>query len=186
MDSGGLLGASKIDAYLKCVAKKKTYKTRTLVQYTEGSKYAPVDWNQTFYVPAQLPVIEQKIVLNLMDKENMQSDEVAGSVVFYVQELLESYDKVKGGPGVKDTDYYNGKFIWKNIYGSPLNQSNSKAKKLMNLNPELASTWKGRILFQVHVEKTAKPISQVVNITNKEALEGCIEAIRSKKFAFRA
>ena len=162
MDSGNLLTSAGIDAYLTCVAKKKKYKTRVITQYTDKSKYEPIDWNQTFYIPAQLPVIEQKIVLKLMDKEQMGSDEVAGSVVFYVQELLESCHLVKGGPGVKDTDYYNGKFIWKNIYGSPLSKdggSNSNAKKLMNLNPELASTWKGRILFQVHVEKTSKPIS---------------------------
>ena len=54
----------------------------------------------------------------------------------------------------------NGKFVWKNIYGSPLNQSNSKEKRMMNEHPEYASQWKGRVLIQVEVEETDKPLAK--------------------------
>jgi len=45
-----------------------------------------------------------------MDEDDVH-DEVVGSLLFDVKEILENK--------------YDGKFIWKNIYGSPLNQNNS-------------------------------------------------------------
>ena len=47
-------------------------------------------------------------------------------------------------------------FFWKNIYGAPLDKSGENTN-LMNSNPDLGSTWKGRILMQVVAEKTDKP-----------------------------
>jgi hypothetical protein len=41
----------------------------------------------------------------------MGTDEIAGSILFETKKLIE-------GAG-------NGLFVWKNIYGSPMNQSNS-------------------------------------------------------------
>lgn len=40
----------------------------------------------------------------------------------------------------------------------------------MNSNPEIASTWKGRILMQITAEKTDKPslLCQKINDTDKE------------------
>jgi hypothetical protein len=40
----------------------------------------------------------------------------------------------------------NGKYFWKNVYGSPLGYSGDNVKKMNNL-PEVASNWKGRILM---------------------------------------
>jgi hypothetical protein len=42
------------------------------------------------------------------------------------------------------------------VYGSPLGHSGTTTDD-MNSNPEVASTWKGRILMQVTAEKTEKP-----------------------------
>jgi hypothetical protein len=50
----------------------------------------------------------------------------------------------------------NGAFFWKNIYGAPVGKSGDNTNK-MNANPDLASTWKGRILMQVTAEKTEGP-----------------------------
>jgi len=52
--------------------------------------------------------------------------------------------------------------MWKNIYGSPISTSiingqNKTHKKLMDENPELASSWKGRILMQIECYQTEKP-----------------------------
>ncbi len=58
---------------------------------------------------------------------------------------------------------FNGKFDWKNIYGSPLNCSGQNTVK-MNLNPEIASFWKGRILMQVLCEESEKPLLLVQKI----------------------
>lgn len=51
----------------------------------------------------------------------------------------------------------NGKFFWKNVYGSHLGYSGENTNK-MNANPELGSNWKGRILMQISAEKTEKPL----------------------------
>jgi len=67
-----------------------------------------------------------------MDEDDIGADEMAGTLTFSTKELIE---------GKK-----NNLFLWKNIYGSPLNQSNSKFKKMMNEHPEYASNWKGRVL----------------------------------------
>jgi hypothetical protein len=50
----------------------------------------------------------------------------------------------------------NGTYFWKNIYGSPLDVSGENTN-IMNANPDLASTWKGRVLMQVTAEKAEKP-----------------------------
>lgn len=57
-----------------------------------------------------------------------------------------------GNPGK-----FNGMFDWKNIYGAPKGVSGKITDK-MNLNPEIASFWKGRILCQCIAEETDKPL----------------------------
>jgi Ca2+-dependent lipid-binding protein len=140
----GFMGKAKIDAYLKTEFKGKTFKTKTISQ-SKGDD--PVMWNTEFWFPAQIPVIQQNIHLYLMDAEDLGYDELAGSCVLKTKEILARVD---------DDDAY----VWKNIYGSPLGQSNSKYKKKMNNDPEYATNWKGRILMHVSAELTDKPISK--------------------------
>lgn len=64
----------------------------------------------------------------------------------------------------------NGTYFWKNIYGSPLGCSGENTN-LMNANPEMGSTWKGRILMSVTAEKTDKPICLARNLTVEEIAE---------------
>jgi hypothetical protein len=79
-------------------------------------------------------------VMKLFDEDKI-SDEIVGSMLFNIKEII----------GKK-----NGKFFWKNIYGAPLGRSGDNCKN-MNNNPEVGSTWKGRILMQVEAIKTDKP-----------------------------
>ena len=53
-----------------------------------------------------------------MDAEDITKDETAGSVVFYTQDLLERAEIEKAAS--KPNEYYNGKLVWKNVYGAPL------------------------------------------------------------------
>jgi hypothetical protein len=62
-----------------------------------------------------------------MDEDDIGSDEMAGTILFNTKELISA-------EGNQD-----GQFVWKNVYGSPLNQKNSKAKRAMNEHPEYAS-----------------------------------------------
>ena len=123
-----------------------------------------------------------------MDAEDITKDETAGSVVFYTQDLLERAEIEKAAS--KPNEYYNGKLVWKNVYGAPLGQSGSKHKTAMNENPEFASTWKGRILFQCIAEKTDKPVCKTVDIDQKDWSDqekaDLEEALRMKDYAIIA
>ena len=48
---------------------------------------------------------------------------------------------------IEDTKNYNGKFMWKNIYGPPNEATSTENKKLMIENPDLGTSWRGRILI---------------------------------------
>jgi hypothetical protein len=61
----------------------------------------------------------------------------------------------------------NGRYFWKNIYGSPLDCSGKHVDR-MNDNPHSASLWKGRILMQVFAERTEKPVLLVREIETAE------------------
>ena len=74
----------------------------------------------------------------------MVKDEVVGSILFNLKDCI-------------DPKKLEGKFFWKNIYGAPLDKSGANTE-LMNSNPEVASTWKGRILMKVEAKKTERPV----------------------------
>lgn len=84
--------------------------------------------------------MSSRIVMKLYDEDKI-SDEIVGSMLFNLKEII----------GKK-----NGMYFWKNIYGAPLGRMGDNVKA-MNANPELGSTWKGRILMQVEAIKTDKP-----------------------------
>jgi len=65
MDMGiKFVRAAKIDAYVMTTYKKKKLKTKMMVMEENGP---PIDWNQEFWIPAQIPIISGKIVIKLMD-----------------------------------------------------------------------------------------------------------------------
>ena len=92
------------------------------------------------------------MIVKVMDRDDIK-DEVIGSLLFDIQKIVDGE--------------YNDKFFWANIYGSPLGQSNSQAKRDMNENPEYASHWKGRVLMQIECFKTEKPKAKVCNIDDE-------------------
>ena len=74
--------------------------------------------------------MSSRLVMKLYDEDKLQ-DEIVGSMIFNLKEVIGDI---------------NGTFFWKNVYGSPLDVSGENTS-LMNANPDLASTWKGRILM---------------------------------------
>ena len=166
MDAGiRFVSKAKIDAYMKLEFKGKKYKTQTLVMEKDGD---PINWNKEFWLPSQLPVLAPKIELRLMDSDDIGSDEMAGTLSFNTKDILEQK--------------YGGKMVWKNIYGSPMNQSNSKYKRMMNEHPEYASQWKGRVLMQIIAEETDKPLAKTVDM-DEETIELAQEAKADKEYA---
>jgi hypothetical protein len=91
--------------------------------------------------------MSSRIVMKLYDEDKI-ADEIVGSMLFNLKEVM----------GKK-----NGLFFWKNIYGSPLGRMGDNVKT-MNNNPEVASTWKGRILMQCEAVKTDKPALKMQDI----------------------
>ena len=71
-----------------------------------------------------------RLVFKVFDEDTI-SDELVGSIVFQAKNII--------GPK-------NGHYLWKNVYGAPVDVSGSTASQ-MNENPEIASLWKGRILI---------------------------------------
>jgi len=84
--------------------------------------------------------MSSRVVMKIFDKD-LVNDEIVGSLLFNLKECI---------------DKLNGKFFWKNVYGAPIGKSGANTDT-MNANPEMASTWKGRVLMQVIAEKTEKP-----------------------------
>jgi hypothetical protein len=88
-----------------------------------------------------------RLVMKLYDEDKI-ADEIVGSIIFNLKDCIENK---------------NGMFFWKNIYGAPLDKKGDNTN-IMNSNPDLASTWKGRILMQVIAEKTEKPQIKVEDL----------------------
>lgn len=104
MDMGmGFMRKAKTDAYVLSEYKKKKLKTDVLVLEENGD---PINWNQEFWIPAQIPIITKRMVIKVMDRDDV-NDEVVGSILFDMQDIVDGK--------------LNGQFFWKNIYGSPLN-----------------------------------------------------------------
>lgn len=157
-----------------CVAKKRKLKTDVLVM-EEGGK--PINWNQEFWIPAQIPLIQSRIVIKMMDEDNT-CDEVVGSIHFDIKEIIDRY-KNKQAPI----------FEWKNVYGSPLEGMtdffNAAARDEMDDFPDLASFWKGRVLIQVCCEETENPELKVEKI-DKEVVDDARAFLRMKSYDFIA
>jgi len=81
-----------------------------------------------------------------------------------------------------------GKLIWKNIYGSPLGIFQGPLKSAMNNNPDLASTWKGRILMNIEMihpnEMKNMPIEKSINKIDASfrSVQAVKEAMEMKRF----
>lgn len=107
-----------------------------------------------------------------MDEDEV-FNEVIGSIDVDVDALLKS--AMEAGSEDKDGKRFSF-FCWKNIYGSPMGCPDGEAKSLMNLNPEMASNWKGRILMKVECYPTEKPSAKVQDIPDEQ------DEIESRRF----
>ena len=72
-----------------------------------------------------------------MDEETVLADETAGSILFDLQELIKHNQSASREAQENEDDHGDEhqkisekeSFIWKNVYGSPLNQGQTEAKK---------------------------------------------------------
>jgi len=123
-------------------------------------------------VPAQVPIIGGRITFKVYDEDTV-SDELIGSIHIELKDIVDDANGNKGK--------FNGMYDWKNIYGAPLSCSGKNTDK-MNLNPEIASFWKGRILVQCIAEETEKPLLMVKKIEADE-VENAKRCLENRSFS---
>lgn len=164
-----LVGKNSSDVYIRLDYKTTKLKSKILKIEDQGSG----NFNQEFLVPAQLPLIGGRVVFKIFDHNTALADELIGSIHMELKKILPDANGKKGG--------LEGVWDWKQIYGSPLDVSGKMTDK-MNLNPEIASFWKGRILMRTTCEETEKPLLKVKPIADDEvdlAQQYCV----NRKFA---
>ena len=75
--------------------KKKKVKTRVVVTHLmekEKDVCKDVTWNEELWVPAQVPIINPRVIIKVMDEDTV-TDEVIGSLLFDLQEIIEKSGK---------------------------------------------------------------------------------------------
>ena len=75
---------AKTDAYILTTYKNRKLKTKVSVIEENGP---PCDWNQEIWLPAQIPIIQGRIVMKVMDEDDIQ-DEVVGSLLFDLKDII--------------------------------------------------------------------------------------------------
>ena len=85
------------------------------------------------------------MVMSIWDEDKVV-DEAVGSIIFSLRDL------------VKKGSQEGGCMHWVNVYGAPVDRK-GEWSTAMNNNPELASTWKGRLLLNVICADISSPVS---------------------------
>jgi len=134
-----------IDAMITTEFFGKKWKTKAT---TAKDNIAAIE--QEFWIPIQLPLASDRLVLDLWDQDKASLEKV-GSMFFSLKELL-----AKGAPE-------GGYFYWQNIYGAPVDRGGPVAT-MMNNNPECASAWKGRILMHIDSKDSKHPEKREQNL----------------------
>lgn len=80
-----LIGTGSIDAYLKLTYKGKKLKTKVIKQEDNV-----VPWMQQFLIPVEVPVIHDRLVLQVYDSDNLQ-DELAATTELSIKSMIK-YD----------------------------------------------------------------------------------------------
>ena len=111
-----------------------------------------VEWNELLEIPVPQPIISQKVVFTLKDKNKL----IIGSFMIAINDII------KGK--------YN-ELSCINIYGSLKAGDKSEAARMMNENPELGSRWKGRIYLKINYKDEDYPNAGVQKITDVDLIE---------------
>ena len=85
----------------------------------------------------------------MYDADSAGKDEIVGSMFFSLKQMIGEAESKE-----------DGVLRWLNLYGSPLGCSGENTDK-MNNYPEVASTWKGRMLMHVSCVDTKNPEMKV-------------------------
>ena len=91
-----------------------------------------------------------KLHIQVHDEDKVKDEDVAG-----INLSLKNIVKSSSQPG--------GYFEWVNLYGAPVSLGEGPNKAAMNQNPDLGSTFKGRVLMHYESEDTRNACAEVVD-----------------------
>ena len=145
--------------YRECIKEKKTNKKcnpYVLFKYfglnlectPSRNEKDVANWNQIINIPIQIPIVSQKIVMLVKDKDDKKNN--IGSYEINLNDVLGKVNR-----------YANYTYI--DIYGSSRSK-NSAIVNLMNENAEIGSAWNGRILLKIEYKTTDTPITKCAPI----------------------
>ena len=100
----------------------------------------------------QWPLSNDRLVLSVWDHDTTSPDEIVGSIVLSLKDLVKNCSKA------------GGELRWVNIYGAPTGLVMGPHMKKMNENPEVASMWKGRVLLHLEIADCKTPERAVVDL----------------------
>lgn len=154
MDIGGT-----IDAYIECEFAGNKLKSRFIK--ADEANYS-VHWYQDLLVlsrqiPAIIPTVSGKVKIRVWDHDTGTKDELVGTIFIDFKDL--EREMKPEGP----KRYFN--YFWANIYGAPMKGTSGNFADKMNVDPRLASYWRGRVLLSVKIVETEKPKLMVIPIT---------------------
>ena len=102
-------------------------------------------------------MLSDRLVLSFYD-DAVGSDNLFGSLVMSVKQLI--------ALGKQPNGYTN----WESLYGCQKGMDGNEKGEEMNLNPEMASNWRGQVLINVVAKQEEKP-KKLVQEMNKELVE---------------
>ena len=145
--------------YRECIKEKKT--NRKCNPYVEFKYFGlnlqcnpsrnekdVATWNQIINIPIQFPIVSQKIVMLVKDKDDKKNN--IGSYEINLNDVFGQVNK-----------YANYTYV--DIYGSSRSK-NTAIINLMNENAEIGSAWNGRILLKIEYKTTDTPITKCIPI----------------------
>ena len=149
MDTGGT-----IDAYLECEFAGNKLKSKIIK--ADEANYS-VEWYQDILIPAIIPTVSGKLKIRVWDYDVGTKDELVGTTILDFKDLER---ETKPGNPKRYSDYF-----WANLYGAPLKGTSGNFAEKMNVDPRLASYWRGRVLLRIRIEETDKPKLMVMPVT---------------------
>jgi hypothetical protein len=135
-----VVGKSGLDAYVKAnLAGGDSIRTRVRSKKGARHELSP-SFNEELLLVMREPSMADKISIGVYDWDRVGSDEVVGHIFQSIKMLKAMGGRI--GP------------LWANIYGAPVNNKvdvGNSSKKQMNKLPDLATTYRGRVLMTLRI-----------------------------------
>ena len=186
---GGLSG-SGIDAYVQASFAGNPA-LRTPWVHCGGTKNLNAEFMTQLWIPVQVPTMSDRIALSLWDRDFhfFSSNKLVAHSYFSYKDLPK-LEHPRGGGGLfgglfSKNEYDGPPPKWVNLYGAATDLRGRAAGKMENTYPDIASTYRGRLLVAMHVYYNPKKSEP--EFIHKKSLPGIDAALYPKmqRYNFR-